>query len=1001
MKLFAFTSLIVSGMFSFAMAFADQSTTYTYNSAGQVLTEDGPRTDVIDITTHTYNTLGSLATTTNALAQVTAYNSYDANGNLLSMTDPNGVVTEFTYHDRGWILSSRIKHPTNSALDSVTNYAYDAVGQMTSTTLPNGVQILFEYDDARRLTAVKNALNERIEYTLDAAGNRTQQVIKNTAGTITYSVNSTFDELSRVINIIGNNGQQDQHQYDVNDNRTATIDGRTNTTQQTFDALNRVKKTIDPNLGETQFTYNSQGQIKTVTDARGNTTTYNYDGLGNLISQTSPDTGITTFTFDAAGNRTSSTDARGVVVNYSYDALNRLTAIQYPAAASENITYNYDSTTNGNYGIGRLTSIVTASTRLDFEYNYQGLITKKYAQAGNTFSSIQYRYDTAGNLIGITYPSGREIHYQLDTVGRINNISTKTNANAVAQTLIDNVNYLPFGPAQNYNYGNGLTHNQTYDLDYRLIAIQVGGILNRNYGYDVVNNITSINNSLHAANSQTFSYDALNRLITAAGGYGNLGYGYDAVGNRLSETRNGVSDTYAYQTTSNRLMGITRTTGNRTFAYDAAGNPTQRTAADNSNQTFTFNKANRLNSVNVNGALAATYTYNPLGQRVIKTLANGSKEIFHYDEAGQLITVTDGAGATLREYLYWGNQQIALVANTPGQNSAPQLRDETTASFQGSHVIATNQTGYTGTGFIDYVGEGQINWPLTISANASYNITVRYSLGGVPNRPLALLVNGVQQTTFNFTTTPNWNTWNTVTLSLNLAAGNHTISLKTTGKSGPNVDKLEVVATNPSTSPVTALYFIHSDHLNTPQVVTNTNQQVVWMGDYEPFGKLAQNQTNSIELYSRFPGQYLDGETGLYYNYFRDYDPSIGRYIESDPIGLNGGINTYAYVEANPVNYSDPIGDKKRTCPGRVFAILRAAVVVSCKAPTSCNSGDSCESARLKIATKRLCIASQRALSAACYPGDVSHEGRIKDEEKGLKRCEEIKEKVCKDDNCE
>ena len=85
------------------------------------------------------------------------------------------------------------------------------------------------------------------------------------------------------------------------------------------------------------------------------------------------------------------------------------------------------------------------------------------------------------------------------------------------------------------------------------------------------------------------------------------------------------------------------------------------------------------------------------------------------------------------------------------------------------------------------------------------------------------------------------------------------------------------------------------------------DQNIVWNAEYEPFGK-ANITTETVTNNTRFPGQYYDQETGLYYNYFRYYDPSIGRYITSDPIGLAGGINTYGYVAQNPLRYTDPQG---------------------------------------------------------------------------------------------
>ena len=110
-----------------------------------------------------------------------------------------------------------------------------------------------------------------------------------------------------------------------------------------------------------------------------------------------------------------------------------------------------------------------------------------------------------------------------------------------------------------------------------------------------------------------------------------------------------------------------------------------------------------------------------------------------------------------------------------------------------------------------------------------------------------------------------------------------------------------------------SLYFVQVDHLNTPRAVYDANQQLRWKWDQdEPFGDNAANENPSslgaFEMPVRFPGQYFDKETNLAYNYFRDYDPKLGRYVQSDPIGLAGGLNTYAYTYSNPLSKADLTG---------------------------------------------------------------------------------------------
>ena len=132
-------------------------------------------------------------------------------------------------------------------------------------------------------------------------------------------------------------------------------------------------------------------------------------------------------------------------------------------------------------------------------------------------------------------------------------------------------------------------------------------------------------------------------------------------------------------------------------------------------------------------------------------------------------------------------------------------------------------------------------------------------------------------------------------------------------RTGKTVEHLYLDATPIAFNCDGQLYFIHTDHLGTPRVVTDNAQRTVWEWYSTPFGVNAANEDadgdgTKVTLNLRFPGQYFDTETELHYNYFRTYDPSTGRYIESDPIGLTGGLNTFLYANANPMSFVDPLG---------------------------------------------------------------------------------------------
>ena len=627
---------------------------YTYDANGRVLTINGPRTDVADVTTHSYyanddadpGKRGNLATITNAAGHVTEITAYNAHGQPTTIVDPNGLTTTLAYDLRQRLGSRTVGGET-------TSYAYDGVGQLVRVTLPDGSFLGYSYDAAHRLTGMQDNLGNRIAYTLDLMGNRVQERVFDPASNLAQMRSRVYSNLNRLVQEIGALGQATEYSYDQQGNVRAVRDPLNRVTTNAYDALNRLVRVTDPDSGVTTYAYNGLDALSAVADPRGLVTGYAVDGLGNLLRQTSPDTGITDNAYDPAGNLLTQTDAKGQVTRYAYDVLNRVVSIDYHDGSQQ--SYAYDQ---GPNGLGRLSAISETDpaqqviNRIAYTYDARGRVTSDTRTLGGRTYVIAYSYDSAGRLSGMTYPSGRSVAYAFDGLGRIERITTAdgNQTSIVAQ----GVHYHPFGGVRGFIFGNGQVYARSVDQDGRIASYSLGAA-RYDIAFDAASRIVGIAEMGNPANANTYGYDNLDRLTSAVLPSAGYGYGYDAVGNRTTKMVGGTVHSYAYSPTSNRIASVTSTSSPaRFFVFDANGS----TTADGVN-TYAYDARGRM--VQATSSIGATaYQVNALGQRVRKTNTLGDT-VFHYDTYGHLLAESDATGAIKREYIYLGDVPVGVV----------------------------------------------------------------------------------------------------------------------------------------------------------------------------------------------------------------------------------------------------------------------------------------------------------------------------------------------------
>ncbi len=627
--------------------------TYTYDGYGRVLTVDGPRTDVADVTTYTYYTCttgaqcGQVQTVSDAAGNATTYNAYNANGQPLTITDPNGVITILAYD-----LRQRLTSRTTSG--EVTSFSYYPIGLVHTVTLPDGSFVQYTYDGAHRLTQVSDRGGNSTVYTLDAMGNR---VAENTydPGSVLHHTHSrvinALNQLYQDVNAAGTAAVTTTYAYDNNGNQTGIDAPLSRNTGNTYDELNRVNQVTDPESGVTQLAYDQNDNLTSVTDPRSLITSYRYDGFGDLVTQVSPDTGTTAKTYDSGGNLSTATDARGAVSSYTYDALSRVTSVAYSLSGTtdQTVAFTYDAGTNGK---GHLTGASDANHSMSWGYDALGRAISKTQTVGSIARTVAYGYTNA-DLTSVTTPSGQTVGYGYNANHQI----TSVTVNGV--TLLNNAAYEPFGPINGWTWGNGTATVRAYDADGNVSLVNAGGEAN-SYAYDDASRIASISNAANSNLSWAYGYDVMDRLNAANSTPWQETFTFDADGNRLTQGGSYAS-TFTISPTSNRIAGSSNYFWGP-LGYDARGDVVSVNVSGEGPVALSYNAAGLMVQMkNAATGESGTVFYNALGQRIHKTSPLFGDTTFVYDEAGHLIGEYDDAGNLIEEMVWLGEVPVATL----------------------------------------------------------------------------------------------------------------------------------------------------------------------------------------------------------------------------------------------------------------------------------------------------------------------------------------------------
>ncbi len=796
---------------------------------------------------------------------------------------------------------------TAGAMRRHLHYDYDAAGHIQAVTRPGELRSAFEYDQAGRVSRVILPDGSGIAIGHDME-DRTASVARfddmapssSVLSTTRFDYDRQADKPGKLTGMADSLGLLNSYRYNDIGQVIAIANALGTRAAFEYDADGRLASRTDaagsPDAATLRLIYDNAGQATRISAPNNVTTLRRFDDFGRKVFEADPDRGVTLFQYDAAGRPLVRIDETQSATRYSYDHAGRLLAVGKDKVANL-LQYRYRGS--------RLVNMVGtpdgkpehATEKVDYQYDALGQLIRESrwlagpeptgavrASTTGLLFVTSNEYDEAGRLVHQILPDGHSLRYRFTPgSGKAPEAEPHHRSGQLEAILFDDhivvadIEHTLAGGLTGYTLGNGA--HQQIQLDQRRRIAQL----------HTLSNATGAHAAWWHRVTAWFSaspYDGTSPLYRQANRYDEAGRLVRIErqlpapdGRTPPMTR---SENYGYDR-MDRLTGVVPSDGAHTyFRYDQAGNriaesgtPTQTaipTALAGGADSRGFSYAQGSNwliaamqpagSGTAAPSLRGAWLYHPTGLPLaqLQWLANGNaahrRTVYNSDK--RPVAVYDNDQLVARYHYNSFGERVAKTVYPARPVLTPVALRAGSAQGETTYTLYRDQR-------------------LAAEADGRGRITAHYVyLYGKPVAKIEM-------------------TEDTSVLHRLLT-------------------KVMVRSEDSAHDSVAQIYAIVTDHLGTPQEVLDERQRPVWQAVTAAFGQArvvyaaAGANGKPFQMNLRLPGQVYDAEAGLHYNYLRDYDPALGRYLAPDPLGLGGGTNPYAYVSNNPLTNIDPLG---------------------------------------------------------------------------------------------